>query len=83
MVYMMLIWSGSRENYAHPEFHMERHLMPRTLPSTNGPTDWNEALDIISFGSPEQVFYCLILISFIVNKLFTCGTRSLLPLVSN
>lgn len=44
----------TRENYAHPEFHMERHLMPRTLPSTNGPTDWNEALDIISFGSPEQ-----------------------------
>jgi len=21
----------------------------------SGPTDWNEALDIISFGSPEQV----------------------------
>lgn len=29
--------------------------MPRVLAGTNGPTDWNEALDIISFGSPEQV----------------------------
>lgn len=29
--------------------------MPRALPGANGPTDWNEALDIISFGSPEQV----------------------------
>ncbi|XP_062109528.1 protein MOR1-like isoform X1 [Humulus lupulus] len=28
--------------------------MPRVLAGTNGPTDWNEALDIISFGSPEQ-----------------------------
>lgn len=63
----MSMWSGSRENFAHPEFHMEKHLMPRTLLSANGPTDWNEALDIISFGSPEQVFYisfCLDLIYF-------------------
>lgn len=29
--------------------------MPRALASVSGPTDWNEALDIISFGSPEQV----------------------------
>ncbi|XP_062102767.1 protein MOR1-like [Humulus lupulus] len=28
--------------------------MPRVLADTNGPTDWNEALDIISFGSLEQ-----------------------------
>jgi cytoskeleton-associated protein 5 len=35
---------------------MEGHMMPRALVSVNGPADWNEALDIISFGSPEQVF---------------------------
>ncbi|XP_065860238.1 protein MOR1-like [Euphorbia lathyris] len=28
--------------------------MPRAVTSINGPTDWNEALDIICFGSPEQ-----------------------------
>lgn len=29
--------------------------MPQPLTTANGPTDWNEAMDIISFGSPEQV----------------------------
>lgn len=29
--------------------------MPRALASVSGPTGWNDALDIISFGSPEQV----------------------------
>ncbi|XP_057949966.1 protein MOR1 isoform X2 [Malania oleifera] len=43
----------TRENYAHPGLQVERHLMPRAL-GAPGPTDWNEALDIISFGSPEQ-----------------------------
>ncbi|XP_068640507.1 protein MOR1-like isoform X2 [Aristolochia californica] len=38
-----------RESNGHFE-----HLMPRTLASANGPTDWNEALDIIVMGSPEQ-----------------------------
>ncbi|GAV88428.1 HEAT domain-containing protein/CLASP_N domain-containing protein [Cephalotus follicularis] len=49
--------SGSiypRKNYGHSELQMERHLVPHTIASVNGPTDWNEALDIISFGSPEQ-----------------------------
>lgn len=78
---IILTWSLSRENYAHPEFHMERHLIPHALPSTTGPTDWNEALDIISFGSPEQVFYCLLSVSFIFYMLFTCGIRLLPPLV--
>ncbi|XP_050154632.1 protein MOR1-like isoform X4 [Malus sylvestris] len=45
----------SRRNYGHPEPHLERQLMPpHVLTGANGPTDWNEALDIISFGSPEQ-----------------------------
>ncbi|KAM7525117.1 hypothetical protein LguiA_015019 [Lonicera macranthoides] len=44
----------SRENYGHSELQMERHPVPRTLPSAIGPTDWNEALDIIAYGSPEQ-----------------------------
>ncbi|KAF3432700.1 hypothetical protein FNV43_RR23802 [Rhamnella rubrinervis] len=43
-----------RKNYGHHELHMERQLMPRVLAGGSGPTDWNEALDIISFGSPEQ-----------------------------
>lgn len=34
---------------------MDRQLVPQALAGVNGPTDWNEALDIISFGSPEQV----------------------------
>ncbi|XP_068645428.1 protein MOR1-like isoform X2 [Aristolochia californica] len=44
----------TRESSGHFEPHMDRHLMPRTLASANGPTDWNEALDIIVMGSPEQ-----------------------------
>ncbi|XP_062109016.1 protein MOR1-like [Humulus lupulus] len=43
-----------RKNYGNADIHVERQLMPRVLACTNGPTDWNEALDIISFGSPEQ-----------------------------
>ncbi|PNT59959.1 hypothetical protein POPTR_001G443200v4 [Populus trichocarpa] len=44
----------ARKNYGTQELHMEGHMMPRALVSVNGPADWNEALDIISFGSPEQ-----------------------------
>ncbi|KAL1826561.1 hypothetical protein DCAR_0205285 [Daucus carota subsp. sativus] len=33
---------------------MEWHLMLRALASPIGPTDWNEALDIIAYGSHEQ-----------------------------
>ncbi|KAL8192496.1 hypothetical protein R6Q57_027681 [Mikania cordata] len=50
--------SGSvftRDIYTPPEPQMERHSMMR--PSGGGiigPTDWNEALDIITYGSPEQ-----------------------------
>lgn len=38
---------------------MDRHHLPRSLVTANGPTDWNEALEIISMGSPEQVVYSL------------------------
>lgn len=44
----------SRENYGHTELRAETHPMPRTLAPAIGPTDWNEALDIITYGSPEQ-----------------------------
>ncbi|KAL6992610.1 Protein MICROTUBULE ORGANIZATION 1 [Sarracenia purpurea var. burkii] len=44
----------TRENYGHSELHMERPSIPRTTATVNGPTDWNEALDIIEYGSPEQ-----------------------------
>lgn len=33
--------------------------MPHPFAGASGPTDWNEALDIISFGSPEQVDHWL------------------------
>ncbi|XVF26272.1 hypothetical protein REPUB_Repub14bG0001500 [Reevesia pubescens] len=49
--------SGSifaRKNYGQPDLNMERHVMPHVLVGVNGPTNWNEALDIVSFGSPEQ-----------------------------
>lgn len=53
---MGLIMSlSTRKNYGHSELHMDRHLAPDSLASANGPTNWNEALDIISFGTPEQV----------------------------
>ena len=44
-----------RKNYGHPDLHMERQLLPHAFAGASGPNDWNEALDIISFGSPEQV----------------------------
>ncbi|KAK2973970.1 hypothetical protein RJ640_030149 [Escallonia rubra] len=44
----------TRESYVHSELHMEREPMLRTMVSAVGPTDWNEALDIIAYGSPEQ-----------------------------
>ncbi|XP_011096260.1 protein MOR1 isoform X1 [Sesamum indicum] len=43
----------NRENYGHSEVHTERLPITRTY-SGVGPTDWNEALDIIAYGSPEQ-----------------------------
>lgn len=46
--------SFARRNYGHSELNMERNLMTRAFAGAAGPTDWNEALDIISFGSPEQ-----------------------------
>ncbi|XP_057538805.1 protein MOR1-like isoform X2 [Amaranthus tricolor] len=44
----------AREQYVHPEMHMERNLLPRVHAGVSGPTDWNEALDIIVYGAPEQ-----------------------------
>nr|GMD91866.1 protein MOR1 isoform X1 [Ipomoea batatas] len=44
----------NRENYNQSELPMERHPMPLPVSGTNGPTNWNEALDIIAYGSPEQ-----------------------------
>ncbi|PIN16310.1 Microtubule-associated protein [Handroanthus impetiginosus] len=43
----------NRENYGHSEAHLDRLPMPQAY-SGVGPTDWNEALDIIAYGSPEQ-----------------------------
>lgn len=43
---------------------MDRQLMPHVLGGGSGPTDWNEALDIISFGSPEQVSNLILLFWF-------------------
>ncbi|KAL0674003.1 hypothetical protein Bca4012_001984 [Brassica carinata] len=43
-----------RQNYGISEQVLERNPVPHTIAGVNGPTDWNEALDIIMFGSPEQ-----------------------------
>ncbi|KAI9124426.1 hypothetical protein K1719_004348 [Acacia pycnantha] len=43
-----------RKNYGHSDLPMDRQSMAHPLTVASGPTDWNEALDIISFGSPEQ-----------------------------
>ncbi|WZZ39863.1 hypothetical protein YC2023_036122 [Brassica napus] len=43
-----------RQNYGISEQVLERNPVPQTIAGVNGPTDWNEALDIIMFGSPEQ-----------------------------
>lgn len=43
----------SRRNYGLSEANMDRHIMPQAV-NVSGFTDWGEALDIISFGSPEQ-----------------------------
>ncbi|KNA20108.1 hypothetical protein SOVF_055370 [Spinacia oleracea] len=44
----------AREHYIHPELHIERNSLPRVHAGVSGPTDWNEALDIIAHGAPEQ-----------------------------
>ncbi|KAL2464827.1 Protein MOR1 [Forsythia ovata] len=42
----------TRDNYGPSEVHMERNPAPTY--SGIGPTDWNEALDIVAYGTPEQ-----------------------------
>ena len=62
-VFVALVWflcrhlltAYLREHYVHPEMHMERNPLPRAHAGVCGPTDWNEALDIIVYGAPEQV----------------------------
>lgn len=57
---------------------MERQSVPQPLTTANGPTDWNEAMDIISFGSPEQVknsFFPLWIFSLTGYILLLCASR--------
>lgn len=44
----------SRDIYNNTEFPMERIVNLRPVSGTMGPSDWNEALDIIASDSPEQ-----------------------------
>ncbi|CAN4084015.1 unnamed protein product [Withania somnifera] len=44
----------NRDIYNNTELPMERNVNLRPLSGTIGPSDWNEALDIISYDSPEQ-----------------------------
>ncbi|XP_077250058.1 protein MOR1-like isoform X3 [Tasmannia lanceolata] len=46
--------ASTRESSGQFASNIERHLLPLSLSTMNGPTDWNQALDIISLGSPEQ-----------------------------
>lgn len=47
----------SRDIYNNTEFPMERIVNLRPVSGTMGPSDWNEALDIIASDSPEQVVF--------------------------
>lgn len=38
---------------------MDRHLVPRQMPTATGPADWREALEIVALGLPEQVVLLL------------------------
>lgn len=55
LLFLIILLINVRRNYAQPDSNIERQLMPRPVAVASSPTDWNEALDIISFGSPEQV----------------------------
>lgn len=60
LVFMRLLYTTQyfcppRQSYGISEQILQRNPVPRTIAGVNGPTDWNEALDIIMFGSPEQV----------------------------
>lgn len=44
----------NRDIYNNTEFPMERIVNLRPVSGTMGPSDWNEALDIIASDSPEQ-----------------------------
>ncbi|XP_047310498.1 protein MOR1 [Impatiens glandulifera] len=44
----------AREAYDHHELQMDRFSIPRGIAGLAGPIDWNEALEIIESGSPEQ-----------------------------
>ncbi|MCD7457741.1 Protein MICROTUBULE ORGANIZATION 1 [Datura stramonium] len=44
----------NRDIYSNTELPMERNVNLRPVSGTIGPSDWNEALDIISYDSPEQ-----------------------------
>ncbi|XP_049358329.1 protein MOR1 [Solanum verrucosum] len=44
----------NRDIYNTTELPMERNMNLRPVAGTIGPSDWNEALDIISYDSPEQ-----------------------------
>ncbi|KAJ8426686.1 hypothetical protein Cgig2_018777 [Carnegiea gigantea] len=44
----------ARENYARRDAHVERNVFATTQAGVSGPTDWNNALDVLAYGSPEQ-----------------------------
>eukprot|EP01018_Ginkgo_biloba_P025074 Gb_07660 [translate_table: standard] len=48
------VLSSVRVSNGHFEAPVDPHLTSAFQTSTAGPADWNEALDIIAFGSPEQ-----------------------------
>ncbi|KAI8567611.1 hypothetical protein RHMOL_Rhmol02G0135000 [Rhododendron molle] len=60
----------TRDHNSEP--HMERASIPRAIATADGPMDWNEALDIIQDGSPEQSvegmkFICNVLVQATSN----------------
>ncbi|XP_027924008.1 protein MOR1-like [Vigna unguiculata] len=43
-----------RKCYGQPDSNIDRQLISHSSAFANVPKDWNEVLDMISFGSPEQ-----------------------------
>lgn len=55
LLFLIILLMNVRRNYAQLDSNSERQLIHHPVAVPSGPIDWNEALDMISFGSPEQV----------------------------
>lgn len=64
-LYVLSYFNSARTVNGHFEFHTDRHALPRSLAAANSPSDWNEALENITLGSPEQVIWLIHVVTFL------------------